>query len=226
LEEEVKGSSLKGLSFEKLIAAGVTYDPERDKKAIAASANKYKAARTARSTSTLAASNATEASTLTPDSIVAAQSSRKATRLTLDDLEALLDFLNALEARLNPSFQQSLTDPLTPAPAPPSIQSIPAPDQAELDPDSDLIPVAASPVVPHNQQPTPADPLAIVRQHLADILPTALFSREPWEQEMLKQTFESLSKSQQLTGKLLLATFGKENQYIKSRLSWTDGFWN
>jgi len=38
-EEEVKGSELKGLSFEKLIAAGVTYDSERDEKAIALAAN-------------------------------------------------------------------------------------------------------------------------------------------------------------------------------------------
>jgi len=213
LEEEVKGSELKGLSFEKLIAAGVTYDPARDEKAIAASAKKYKAARTTPSTSTQAAENATKASTPQTDSFSAAQSSRKGTRLNLHDLEGLLDFLNEIEARLNQSSQQSLTDQKTPAQAPPSIQSIPAPDQAELDPDSDLIPVAASPVVPHSQQPTPADPLTIVRKRLASILPTALKGREPWEQEMLKQTFESLSKSKQLTGKLLLATFGKENQY-------------
>jgi hypothetical protein len=215
-EEEVKGSELKGLSFEKLIAAGVTYDLKRDEKEIAASANKYKAARTARSTSTplQAAENATTTSTLTPDSFDAAFSSRKATRLTLHDLEALLDFLNEIEARLNPSSQQSLTDPLTPAQAPPSIQSISAPDQAELNPDSHLIAVAASPVeTPEVQQPTPADPLTSVRQHLASILPTALEGREPWEQEMLKEAIESLSKSKQLTGKLLLATFGKENQY-------------
>jgi hypothetical protein len=38
-EEEVKGSELKGLSFEKLIAAGVTYDSKRDEKAIALAAN-------------------------------------------------------------------------------------------------------------------------------------------------------------------------------------------
>jgi hypothetical protein len=196
LEEEVKGSELKGLSFEKLMAAGVTYDPARDKKAIALAANKYKAARTARSTSTPAASNVTEASTLTPDSFDAAKSCRKAMRLSLHDLEGLLDFLNEIEARLNPSEQQSLTDPLTPAQAPPPI------------------PVAASQYeTPEVQQPTPADPLTIVRQHLASILPTALKGREPWEKEMLKQTFESLSKSKQLTGKLLLATFGKENQY-------------
>jgi len=196
LEEEVKGSELKGLSFEKLMAAGVTYDPARDEKAIAASANKYKAARTARSTSTQAASNVTEASTLTPDSFDAAKSSRKAMRLSLHDLEGLLDFLNEIEARSYQSSQQSLTDPETPAQAPPPI------------------PVAASQYeTPEVQQPTPADPLTIVRQHLASILPTVLKGREPWEQEMLKQTFESLSKSKQLTGKLLLATFGKENQY-------------
>ena len=196
LEEEVKGSELKGLSFEKLMAAGVTYDPARDEKAIAASANKYKAARTARSTSTQAAENATEASTLTPDSFDAAKSRRKAMRLSLQDLEGLLDFLNEIEARSYQSSQQSLTDPLTPAQAPPPI------------------PVAASQYeTPEVQPPTPADPLTIVRQHLASILPTALKGREPWEQEMLKQTFESLSKSKQLTGKLLLATFGKENQY-------------
>jgi hypothetical protein len=214
LEEEVKGSELKGLSFEKLMAAGVTYDPARDEKAIAASANKYKAARTARSTSTQAAENATEASTLTPDSFSAAQSSRKGTRLNLHDLEGLLDFLNEIEARLNQSSQQSLTDPLIPAQAPPPIQSIPTPDFSELEKDSHLIPVAASQYeTPEVQQPTPADPLTIVRQHLASILPTALKGREPWEKEMLKQTFESLSKSKQLTDKLLLATFGKENQY-------------
>ncbi len=214
-EEEVKGSELKGLSFEKLMAAGVTYDSERDKKAIAASANKYKEARFSRSTSTQAAENATEASTPRTDSFDAAQSSRKATRLTLHDLEALLDFLNFIEARLNRSSQQSLTDPLTPAQAPPSIQSIPAPDQAELKKDSHLIPVAASPVETPSpgKQPTPADPLTIVRQHLASILPTALFNREPWEQEMLSEAIESLSKSKQLNGKLLHATFGKENQY-------------
>jgi len=40
-EEEVKGSELKGLSFEKLMAAGVTYDPARDEKAIALAADKY-----------------------------------------------------------------------------------------------------------------------------------------------------------------------------------------
>jgi len=214
-EEEVKGSELKGLSFEKLMAAGVTYDPARDEKAIALAADKYKAARTARSTSTQAASNATEASTLTPDSFSAAQSSRKGTRLNLDDLEGLLDFLNEIEARLNQNSQQSLTDPLIPAQAPPPIQSIPTPDFSELEKDSHLIPVAASPVETHNhaQPPTPADPLASVRKRLASILPTALKGREPWEKEMLKQTFESLSKSKQLTGKLLLATFGKENQY-------------
>jgi hypothetical protein len=212
-EEEVKGSELKGLSFEKLIAAGVTYDLKRDEKAIAASAKKYKEARTARSTSTQAASKATEASTLTPDSFGAAFSSRKATRLTLHDLEALLDFLNEIEARLNPSSQQSLTDQETPAPALQPIQSTPTPDFSELEKDSHLIPVAASPIEAPSQQPTPADPLTSVRQHLASILPTALEGREPWEQEMLKQTIESLSKSQQLTGKLLLATFGKENQY-------------
>ena len=215
LEEEVKGSSLKGLSFEKLIAAGVTYDLKRDEKAIAASANKYKAARTARSTSTQAASKATEPSTPRTDSFDAAQSSRKATRLTLHDLEALLDFLNEIEARLDQSSQQSLTDQETPAQAPPPIQSIPTPDFSELEKDSHFIPVAASPVETHNhaQQPTPADPLTSVRQHLASILPTALFNREPWEQEMLSEAIESLSKSKQLTGKLLLATFGKENQY-------------
>jgi hypothetical protein len=216
-EEEVKGSELKGLSFEKLIAAGVTYDLKRDEKAIAASANKYKEARKSRSTSTplQAAENVTTTSTLTPDSFDAAFSSRKVTRLTLHDLEALLNFLNEIEARLNQSSQQSLTDQETPAQAPPPIQSTPTPDLSELEKDSHLIPVAASPVETPSpgKQPTPADPLTIVRQHLASILPTALKSREPWEQEMLKEAIESLSKSKQLTGRLLLATFGKENQY-------------
>lgn len=130
-EEDVKGSELKGLSFEKLMAAGVSYDPVRDKKAIALAANQYKAAHrlpTPRQT----VSDTTTASTQT-DNFGVAKSSKTATQLTLHNLEGLLDFLNQIEAHLNQSSQPSLTLQQTPAQAASPVET-PEPTQQPIKP--------------------------------------------------------------------------------------------
>jgi len=130
-EEEIKGSELKGLSFEKLIAAGVTYDPVRDKKAIALAANQYKAAHKLRKPRQTA-SDTTTASTQT-DNFGVASSSKKSTPLTRHDLERLLEFINEIEAHLNQSSQPSLTLQQTPAQAASPVET-PEPTQPPIQP--------------------------------------------------------------------------------------------
>jgi hypothetical protein len=114
-----------------LIAAGVTYDPVRDKKAIALAANQYKAAHKLRKPRQTA-SDTTTASTQT-DNFGVASSSKKSTPLTRHDLERLLEFINEIEAHLNQSSQPSLTLQQTPAQAASPVET-PEPTQPPIQP--------------------------------------------------------------------------------------------